>query len=93
MTVGKSLSFGNFNSLPPNEQQELLNGSALKPPTGMISHLDNPPNRNTLNYVLLSIFLTLITIGLAGRIGVRSVNKQLFIGDCQSLKCVPYIAL
>ncbi|KAI0396104.1 hypothetical protein F5Y17DRAFT_421194 [Xylariaceae sp. FL0594] len=81
MAAGTSASLAGFSSLPPNVQQQLLNGPALKPPVGKTSHLDNPPNLNILNNVLLAVFLLLITIGLAGRISIRAINKQLFVGD------------
>ncbi|KAI1824024.1 hypothetical protein F4861DRAFT_285973 [Xylaria intraflava] len=38
-----------FNSLPPDKQEELLNGPASPPPHGVVSNFDNPPNQNHLS--------------------------------------------
>jgi hypothetical protein len=44
-----------FNALPPEQQQLLLNGPGLPPPTGIDSNFDNPPNQNAIAYASLII--------------------------------------
>jgi hypothetical protein len=77
------MNFGDFSSLPLEQQEVILNGPALAPPPSVVPNLDDPPNGNALFYVVLSIFLVLITVPLAGRVGIRLASRQLFIGDCR----------
>ncbi|KAK9777737.1 putative G-protein coupled receptors family 1 profile domain-containing protein [Seiridium cardinale] len=76
-----SMTFGDFSSLTPAQQAQLLNGPALKPPAGEVSNLDNPPNEDILYHVVQAIFMALITVSLLGRICIRFWTKQQHIVD------------
>ncbi|KAI0423791.1 hypothetical protein F5Y09DRAFT_354564 [Xylaria sp. FL1042] len=56
-----------WNSLTPSEQQALLDGPALKPPTGTVSNFENPPNGNVVSYAAIGLCLTLSTVFLSLR--------------------------
>jgi hypothetical protein len=77
------MNFGDFSSLPPEQQEMILDGPALEPPPNVMPNLHDPPNGNALFYAVLSIFLILITVPLGGRIGIRIASRQLFVGDCR----------
>ncbi|KAI2473088.1 hypothetical protein F4781DRAFT_261827 [Annulohypoxylon bovei var. microspora] len=76
-----SINIGNFASLSPDQQAQVLNGPALQPPPGVTSNFDHPPNGTVPSHIALAIFLALITFSLCGRIYVRFSTRQLFIGD------------
>ncbi|KAI1142129.1 hypothetical protein F5Y05DRAFT_369788 [Hypoxylon sp. FL0543] len=78
-----SATFGaaNFSSLPPDQQAQILNGPAMQPPPGLVPNFDNPPNNSALAQAVLGLCLALITIPLSGRLCIRALSKQLFIGD------------
>jgi hypothetical protein len=57
----KDLSF--INALPPAQKNALLNGPVIKAPTGVISNLEHPPNRNDIGYgvvIFTGVFCTLL---------------------------------
>lgn len=40
------MSLSQISSLPPGQQEAILNGPALKPPPGVLPNLLDPPNEN-----------------------------------------------
>jgi hypothetical protein len=44
-----------FNSLPPEAQQEMLNGPGLAPPPDVKPNFANPPNQNATAHAALII--------------------------------------
>ncbi|KAI6088564.1 hypothetical protein F4821DRAFT_277069 [Hypoxylon rubiginosum] len=53
-----------FNSMTPAEQQELLDGPSLAPPTNTISNFNNAPNSNGVSYATIGLCLSLSTVFL-----------------------------
>ncbi|KAI1120196.1 hypothetical protein F5Y10DRAFT_258887 [Nemania abortiva] len=51
-----------FSSLPPEEQQAILDGPAVPPPGDIEPNFTNPPSQNTAPRVVLGFFLALNTI-------------------------------
>ncbi|KAI0184707.1 hypothetical protein EV127DRAFT_443511 [Xylaria flabelliformis] len=72
-----------FNSLPPAQQQAILNGPALMAPDGQMSQLENPPNDNVLGHAIIIIVVVLATIAFFCRIYARFVlfRQFKFVGD------------
>jgi hypothetical protein len=72
-----------IQDLPPKLRLKLLKGPALPAPDGYESHLNNPPNRNELGYivlVLVSVFATLlVTLRLYSRVFIQ---KMINVEDC-----------
>ncbi|KAI1348772.1 hypothetical protein F5Y01DRAFT_205411 [Xylaria sp. FL0043] len=56
-----------WNSLTPSEQQALLDGPSLQPPTGTLPNFDSPPNGNGIAYATIGLCLGLSTIFLSLR--------------------------
>ncbi|KAI0153040.1 hypothetical protein GGR57DRAFT_468670 [Xylariaceae sp. FL1272] len=71
-----------FHSLPPEQQQALLNGPALAPPPGVTSNFENPPNKNTLCSVVITIGFVVTAILLLSRAYSRLFCiKKLYLED------------
>ncbi|KAI1499233.1 hypothetical protein F5X99DRAFT_390707 [Biscogniauxia marginata] len=61
----------------PKEQQELiLSGPALAPPTGTSSNFDNPPNNNGLAHGVFAVCLVFATFSFFVRIYVRAIRTR-----------------
>ncbi|KAI1276491.1 hypothetical protein F5Y07DRAFT_389242 [Xylaria sp. FL0933] len=56
------MSLDQISSLPPEQQEAILNGPALPPPPGVVPNFANPPNQNAIAHATLAISLTLTTI-------------------------------
>lgn len=63
-----------FYSLPPEEQQAILNGPAVPPPDNVVPNFTNPQSQNTAPRVILGFCLAVNTI----LVGLR-VYSRLFI--------------
>ncbi|RYC57669.1 hypothetical protein CHU98_g8547 [Xylaria longipes] len=50
-----------LHSLPPAQQQAILNGPALAPPAGVVPNLGNPPNGNVLCLIITTFLLLVAT--------------------------------
>ncbi|KAI1274055.1 hypothetical protein F5Y07DRAFT_374852 [Xylaria sp. FL0933] len=71
-----------FYSLPPEKQQEILNGPAVPPPDGVEPNFTNPQSQNTAPRVVLGFCLAVNTILVALRIyGRWIVLKKATIAD------------
>ncbi|RYP29951.1 hypothetical protein DL767_006484 [Monosporascus sp. MG133] len=69
-------------SLPPEQQEQILNSPSLPAPDGVVPNFDDPPNNNVVAHVLFPIWLALITVALVGRLYTRHFYmKRLSIGD------------
>ncbi|KAI1455750.1 hypothetical protein F4805DRAFT_434734 [Annulohypoxylon moriforme] len=62
-----SLPLDQIGSLPPADQQAILDGPALEPPANVVPNFTNPPNSNTLAYVALAICLVASSIAIIVR--------------------------
>ncbi|KAJ2992281.1 hypothetical protein NUW58_g2218 [Xylaria curta] len=73
----------NFYSLPPDQQQAILNEPSRTAPDGQTSQLINPPNNNVLAYAIVSIVFALASIAFMTRIYVRFIlfKQYKFLGD------------
>ncbi|KAI0465690.1 hypothetical protein F4859DRAFT_527824 [Xylaria cf. heliscus] len=60
-----------FSSLSTAQQQALLDGPALTAPPGVQSNFENPPNLNSVGYVVPSIALAVTTIFVFIRLYTR----------------------
>ncbi|KAI0469722.1 hypothetical protein GGR56DRAFT_662064 [Xylariaceae sp. FL0804] len=74
-----SFQLDQIGSLPPAEQQAILNGPSLTPPGNTSPDFTDPPNGNALAYAVLTICLFVSTLALLVRwyarvICVRSVS-------------------
>lgn len=73
----------NLDSLPPAVQEALKRPSS-KPPAGVQSNLDNPPNRNDEALALAIICIILVAVSVSLRLYSRVVIvKRLRIEDCR----------
>lgn len=73
-----------FNSLPPAEQQALLNGPALQPPDGVNPNFDNPSNDDGLARKVLAVCFALGSAFVLLRAYVAwFVNKKPHFNDCK----------
>jgi hypothetical protein len=73
-----------MHSLPPEEQERIMNGPALPPPEGTVPNLDNPPNNNVLGvFALTLIFLFPIVSALLRAYGRIVVVKLVRWEDCE----------
>ncbi|KAI0456763.1 hypothetical protein F5B21DRAFT_466694 [Xylaria acuta] len=72
-----------FNSLPPAQQQAILNSAALDPPENQFSQLQNPPNDDVLAHVIIGLVVALSTIAILFRIYARFIlfGQFRFVGD------------
>lgn len=53
-----------LSSLPPEKQEAILNGPALKPPPGVESNFDDPQNQNVIPHAVIPICLLLATLAI-----------------------------
>jgi len=75
----------NFDTLPPAVQEALKRPSS-RPPPGMVSNLDNPPNGNAGALALAIICIILVATSVSLRLYSRLVIvKRMRIEDCRSL--------
>ncbi|KAI1399382.1 hypothetical protein F4819DRAFT_498029 [Hypoxylon fuscum] len=58
-------SLDDVHLLPLAEQEIILNGPALTPPSGVIPNLENPPNSNTLAIAVITLCLCIWTTAFA----------------------------
>lgn len=73
----------NFESLPVETQEEILNGPALEAPDGIRPNFDNHPNHNTLALTVIVINAVLVSVsGLLRLYSKLFITKNLFIEDC-----------
>lgn len=73
-------------SLPHDQQELLLDGPALAPPTGVDSNFDNPDNNNGLAYGVIAACVAVATLCLMIRGYARLVLfKKLKPEDCTLL--------
>ncbi|KAI0880463.1 uncharacterized protein GGS22DRAFT_84149 [Annulohypoxylon maeteangense] len=76
-----SLSLDNFPNLSPKEQQEILQGAALKPPNGVISNFKNPPNGNAWGLFIIVFCLFMTTVAGLMRLYSRFILKKAHVED------------
>lgn len=77
-----------FFDLPPQLQQEILNGPALAPPNGTVPNLQNPPNQTTMAIVVAVVCLLLGTsVGMLRAFSRIFVSKKLCLEDCTFFYC------
>lgn len=73
-----------FNSMTPAEQQELLDGPSLAPPTNTISNFNNAPNSNGVSYATIGLCLSLSTVFLFLRAyATFTYLKRQYLSDCK----------
>ncbi|KAI1461668.1 hypothetical protein F4805DRAFT_453552 [Annulohypoxylon moriforme] len=71
-----------ISSLPSQQQWDILNGAALPPPENVTPNLENPPNGNTLTWVVLSVCFALVTLAVLLRAYVKIfVFRKLYLED------------
>jgi hypothetical protein len=72
-----------FDALPPDVQQQLLEGPAMRPPSvDTVPIFDNPPNMNGLGYTAISVCLGITTLFVAARIfAVWFVVRKTTLGE------------
>lgn len=71
-----------LSSLPPDQQQVLLDGPALKPPVGVQSNFENPPNSNAIPEAVIPICLVLVSVAVLLRYYARAfVAKEIKVDD------------
>ncbi|KAI1173830.1 hypothetical protein F4777DRAFT_556457 [Nemania sp. FL0916] len=76
------MSLDQLHSLPPAQQEIILNGPALAPPAGVIPNLENPPNRNVFGIVFVSILLFFATSAMTTSMYVKLCHiKKLYLED------------
>ncbi|KAI1738411.1 hypothetical protein F4680DRAFT_450163 [Xylaria scruposa] len=67
------MSLDQIHSLPPAQQQAILNGPAPAPPAGVVPTLDHPPNDNVLCLIIMTILLVIATLAF-----ILAVYAKLF---------------
>ena len=78
------MSLDQLHLLPPEEQQEILDGPALEPPNGVIPNLINPPNNNAGALAGITICLVVVTIVAMLRVYARVlVLHRVLLEDCE----------
>ncbi|KAI1128526.1 hypothetical protein F5Y10DRAFT_240288 [Nemania abortiva] len=77
------MSLSQLHSLPPAQQQEILNGPALEPPSpDIIPNLENPPNGNVIALATVTICLSVATISALLRAYARIfVSRKVNLED------------
>ncbi|KAI1088163.1 hypothetical protein F5B19DRAFT_26596 [Rostrohypoxylon terebratum] len=76
----------NFPNLPSSVQQQILDGPALAPPSGVKPNFIDPPNRNYEAIAVVVVCLFLSTIAAVGRAYSRTfVTKKVELQDCTYL--------
>lgn len=74
----------NFESLPLEQQEQMLNRPALEAPEGITYNFENPPNHNSLALAVIVISTVIVTVSGLLRLYSRVfVSKKLFIEDCK----------
>ncbi|TRX89573.1 hypothetical protein FHL15_009482 [Xylaria flabelliformis] len=80
------MSLEQISSLPPAQQQAILNGPALAPPAGVVPNLDNPPNSNVLCLIIMTIFLVIATLVFTLAVYAKLFYiKKLHVEDCKTI--------
>ncbi|KAI8950246.1 hypothetical protein F4801DRAFT_590474 [Xylaria longipes] len=76
------MSLDQLHSLPPAQQQAILNGPALAPPAGVVPNLGNPPNGNVLCLIITTFLLLVATSAftLAGYVKLF-YDKRIYLED------------
>lgn len=78
----------NFPNLPPEVQEQILNGPARAPPPGVVPNFDNPPNRTPEAIAVIVVCLFFSTAAVLGRIYSRVfILKKVRLEDCTCLGC------
>lgn len=73
-----------FYSLPPEEQQAILNGPAVPPPDNVVPNFTNPQSQNTAPRVILGFCLAVNTILVGLRVYSRLfIVKKTTYADCK----------
>ncbi|KAI1770226.1 hypothetical protein F4818DRAFT_433856 [Hypoxylon cercidicola] len=71
-----------FSSLPPGQQDAILNSPALSPPAGVVPNFSDPPNFNAGCYAITSVCLVISTICVLTRLYTKFfLIKRLRIED------------
>ncbi|KAI0468523.1 hypothetical protein F4859DRAFT_524442 [Xylaria cf. heliscus] len=71
-----------FNSLSPQEQEELLNGPASPPPAGIVPNFDSPSNQNGLaTGVTTTGFVAIILVVMLWSFAKISCQKRFYVAD------------
>ena len=78
------MDLSGIHNLPQAEQDKILNGPALTPPSSTSeSRFDNPPNGDALAYTAVSICLTASTLAIAVRFYAKCIRvKKLHVEEC-----------
>lgn len=72
------------SSLSPSKAQELLNGSALNPPTGVIPNFENPYTFLPVADAVKVVTTVLATLAIFIRIYTKwRIVKQMHLEDCR----------
>lgn len=80
-TVG---SITDFPNLPPDVQQEILNGPGLPPPEGVKPDFTKPENQPSVTIGVSVVCLALVTFSVAARAYSRVVFvRKLRVEDCR----------
>jgi hypothetical protein len=76
-----------FSLLSPQQQQQVLNGPSLSPPTvDILPNFDNPPNKNDVSFVVVTIGLAVSSIAILLRVySMAFVVRRMTIQDCMPL--------
>ncbi|KAM7213831.1 hypothetical protein V8F06_010763 [Rhypophila decipiens] len=76
------MSLSQISSLPPAQQEAILNGPALGPPPGVLPNLTDPPNRNQFASAVTIICLVAATFSVLLRVVLQVfVMKKVRITD------------
>lgn len=71
-----------WNALTPAQQNAVLQGPALAPPTGVQSQFANPPNHNAMVIAVTSICLILATTFVLLRVYSKAfIDRRVNIED------------
>lgn len=71
-----------LSSLPPDQQQAILDGPALRPPAGTQSNFDNPANHNAIPEAVIPICLVFVSLSIALRSYARLlIAKRIDVED------------
>lgn len=74
----------NFFDLPPQAQEQILNGPGLAPPEGTIPNLVDPPNRDGMAIAIAVVCLFLGTmVGVLRAFSRLCVSRKLHLEDCE----------
>lgn len=77
-----------INALPPAQRQAILDGPAMKPPSGL-SHFDDPTNKNALGYGIIIAATVLCTLLVIVRLYSKAFyHKTMNVEDGKSASAV-----